>query len=59
MLPAPTPRARGAVDSDRALAAAKLAEAETLGEATTWLSPKERLAILHDPALLDRLVRLA
>lgn len=59
MLPAPAPRPRGAVDPDRALADAKLAEAETLSEATAWLNPKERLATLHDPALLDRLVRLA
>ena len=59
MLPPASPRPRGAIDPDRALAAAKLAEAERLGEASAWLSPKERLAVLQDPALLDRLGRLA
>jgi membrane glycosyltransferase len=59
MLPPASPRPRGAIDPDRALAAAKLAEAEKLAEATAWLTPKERLAVLHDPALIDRLARLA
>ena len=30
----------------------------TLDEAAAWLSPKERMALLHDRALLDRLGRL-
>jgi membrane glycosyltransferase len=58
MLPAPAPRARGQIDPERALAEAKLAEAETLDEAAAWLKPKERMIVLHDRALLDRLGRL-
>ncbi|WP_082494696.1 glucans biosynthesis glucosyltransferase MdoH [Methylobacterium sp. Leaf108] len=59
MLPPASPRSRGAIDPDRTLAAAKLAEARTLDEATAWLSPKERLAVLHDRPLLDRLKSLS
>jgi membrane glycosyltransferase len=29
-----------------------------VGEAQAWLSPKERMALLHDRALVDRLIRL-
>ncbi|MCJ2107457.1 glucans biosynthesis glucosyltransferase MdoH [Methylobacterium sp. E-041] len=59
MLPSAEPRPRGRVDVDHTLAQAKVVEAETLDEARTWLSPKERMALLHDRALLDRLARLA
>ncbi|MGY2049837.1 glucans biosynthesis glucosyltransferase MdoH [Methylobacterium sp. JK268] len=58
MLPAPAPRKRGAVDADRVVAAAKLAEATRSEEAAAWLTPKERMAALHDPALVERLGRL-
>ncbi len=58
MLPPGPPRPRGAIDPERTLAAAKLGEAETVAEALAWLSPKERMALLHDRALLDRLVEL-
>jgi membrane glycosyltransferase len=58
MLPAAAPRPRGVIDTDRALAQAKVVEAHTLDEAAAWLSPKERMALLHDRALLDRLGRL-
>ncbi|WP_407521190.1 glucans biosynthesis glucosyltransferase MdoH [Methylobacterium oryzisoli] len=58
MLPAAPQRQRGSVDPDRVLAQAKLAEAETAAEATAWLSPKERMALLHDAALVDRAARL-
>ena len=32
--------------------------ADVVAEARAWLSPKERMALLHDRALLDRLARL-
>jgi membrane glycosyltransferase len=58
MLPTPPHRARGHIDPDRALAQAKLVDAETLEEAIAWLKPKERMVVLHDRALLDILCRL-
>ena len=58
MLPQAAARPRGAIDADRTLAQAKIVEAETLAEARAWLQPKERMALLHDRALLDRLARL-
>jgi membrane glycosyltransferase len=58
MLPVGLSRPRGAIDPDQTLATAKICEAETVAEARAWLSPKERMALLHDRALLDRLVRL-
>ncbi|WP_177232329.1 glucans biosynthesis glucosyltransferase MdoH [Methylobacterium gossipiicola] len=58
MLPTAVPRPRGVIDTDRALAQAKVVEAHTVDEAAAWLSPKERMALLHDRALLDRLGRL-
>jgi membrane glycosyltransferase len=58
MLPTPPHRARGHIDPDRALAQAKLVDAETLEEAVAWLKPKERMVVLHDRALLDILCRL-
>ncbi|RVU16593.1 glucans biosynthesis glucosyltransferase MdoH [Methylobacterium oryzihabitans] len=58
MLPASAPRPRGAIDPDHAMAQAKVVEAETIGEAADWLKPKERMALLHDRALLDRLTQL-
>ncbi|MEE7447930.1 glucans biosynthesis glucosyltransferase MdoH [Methylobacterium radiotolerans] len=58
MLPVGHRRPRGAIDPDHTLATAKICEAETVAEAQAWLSPKERMALLHDRALIDRLVRL-
>jgi membrane glycosyltransferase len=58
MLPVGLSRPRGAIDPDQTLATAKICEAETVAEARAWLSNKERMALLHDRALLDRLVRL-
>ncbi len=57
-LPPAQPRLRGHIDTDRALAEAKLGEAQTLDEAITWLKPKERMVVLHDRALIDMLARL-
>jgi membrane glycosyltransferase len=52
MLPHVPHRERGEFDPDRVLAEAKIIDAETLEEATRWLSPKERMIVLHDRALL-------
>ncbi len=57
-LPAALPRLRGHIDTDRALAEAKLSDAQTLDEAISWLKPKERMVVLHDRALIDMLTRL-
>ena len=59
MLPETPPRPRGRIDPDATLAAAKLDEAGTLADLKAWLSPKERMALLHDPALLGRMTALA
>jgi membrane glycosyltransferase len=58
MLPTGRPRPRGVIDPDQTLATAKICEAETVAEAQAWLSSRERMALLHDRALVDRLVRL-
>ena len=54
--PQPGDEVRLAVD--QTLATAKICEAETVAEAQAWLSSRERMALLHDRALVDRLVRL-
>ena len=58
MLPPPTPRRRGEVDTERALAEARLSDAETIEDALVWLKPKERMVVMKDPAMLERLVQL-
>jgi membrane glycosyltransferase len=58
MLPAVPPRRRGEIDSERALAQAKLVDAETIEEAAGWLKPRERMVVLHDRALLSLAMRL-
>ncbi|MCB8820817.1 glucans biosynthesis glucosyltransferase MdoH [Microvirga rosea] len=58
MLSPASRRRRGEIETDRALAEAKLADAETVHDVLSWLKPKERIAILKDPALLTRLVGL-
>jgi membrane glycosyltransferase len=52
MLPPGRRRHRGEIDVDRAMAETKLVEAETIGEAVSWLKPKERMVALGDRALL-------
>ena len=52
------PRARGDIDANRALAQAKLNDAESMADAVEWLHPRERMVILHDRALIDLMVRL-
>jgi membrane glycosyltransferase len=51
MLPQVTPRKRGEIEPDRAIAQAKIVEAETIDDAIAWLKPKERMIALHDRAL--------
>jgi membrane glycosyltransferase len=58
MLPPLQPRRRGEIEPDRALAEAKLVDAETIDDALHWLKPKERMVVLHDRALLGLTVRL-
>ncbi|MDR3374441.1 MAG: glucans biosynthesis glucosyltransferase MdoH [Ancalomicrobiaceae bacterium] len=57
VLPPPL-RPRGKPDFEPVMAAAKLEEAVTLEEALTWLSPKERMAVLSQPKLIASLARL-
>jgi membrane glycosyltransferase len=52
MLPHVSHRQRGEFDPHRVLAEAKIIDAETIDEAIRWLSPKERMIVLHDRALL-------
>ena len=58
MLPAGQPRRRGDIEPDRAVAQAKLVDAETIQDATIWLKPKERMVVLHDRALIGLLASL-
>ncbi len=58
LLPAAHPRARGDISAARALAIAKLTEADTIDEACAWLSPRETMIILHDRALINLVARL-
>ena len=51
-------RAKGDINPDRALAEAKLNDAETIDDAIAWLKPKERMVALHDRALIDMIARL-
>ncbi|MDB5642293.1 MAG: glycosyl transferase 21 family protein, partial [Hyphomicrobiales bacterium] len=57
-LPPVTPRKRGHIEPERAIAIAKLNDAETLEDAVDWLKPKERMVVLHDRALIDMIARL-
>jgi membrane glycosyltransferase len=58
MLPTPRPRRRGEIETDRAVAEAKLVDADTIDDALEWLQSKERMVVLHDRALLALTVRL-
>ncbi len=57
-LPPAERRSRGAPQADHVMAQAKVVEAETIDEAAAWLNAKEKMVLLHDRALLDRLARL-
>ena len=58
MLPQVPRRHRGDIDSDRAIAEAKLADAEILSDAINWLRPKERSLVLSDRALIHLVTSL-
>jgi membrane glycosyltransferase len=57
-LPHPARRHRGEIDPDRAVAEAKLNDAESIEDAVAWLKPRERFVVLHDRALISMLARL-
>ncbi|MGP0060704.1 MAG: glucans biosynthesis glucosyltransferase MdoH [Beijerinckiaceae bacterium] len=57
-LPLEPQRRRGEISVERALADAKLNEAQSIDEAIDWLRPNERMVVLLDPDLLARLVAL-
>ena len=57
-LPEAGRRRRGEIDIEEAVATAKLNDARTLEEAVSWLKPRERLAVLHDRALIAMFARL-
>ena len=58
MLPESQPRRRGEIEPDRAVAQAKLVDAEAIEDAAIWLKPKERMVVLHDRALIGLLAAL-
>jgi membrane glycosyltransferase len=57
-IPPASPRPKGQIDPARAVAEAKLNEADSIEDAVRWLAPKERMVVLHDRALLAMLARL-
>ncbi len=58
MLPPAKPRKRGEIDTERAVAEAKLMDSQTIHEAMVWLKPKEQMVVLHDRALINVLCGL-
>ncbi|WP_132806705.1 glucans biosynthesis glucosyltransferase MdoH [Tepidamorphus gemmatus] len=52
------PHGRGGIDEPLVLGLARLRSASSIEQALTWLSPREKLALLADPEGLDRLVLL-
>ncbi|MDB5572489.1 MAG: glucosyltransferase [Hyphomicrobiales bacterium] len=58
MLPPPPRRERGHIVPERAVAEAKLLDAQSIEDAIHWLKPAERMIVLHDRALIDMLCRL-
>ena len=58
MLPEGHARRRGEIEPERAVAQAKIIDAETIDEAAIWLKPKERMVLLHDRAMLGLLANL-
>ncbi len=57
-LPARKPRQKGQITADRAMAEAKIADAETIEDAVAWLNRGERLVALSDRALIGMIARL-
>jgi membrane glycosyltransferase len=58
LIQTPPSRERGKIDPDRAIAEAKLVDAETIEEATKWLTNKEKIIVLHDRALVSMMTHL-
>jgi membrane glycosyltransferase len=58
MLPPAPRRKRGEIDRDRAVAEAKMTDAESVEDLQEWLHPKETMVVLHDRALLGMLAAL-
>jgi membrane glycosyltransferase len=58
MLPPGERRRRGDINPDRAVAEAKLTDAESIEDLLAWLSPREAMIVLHDRALLGLLASL-
>jgi membrane glycosyltransferase len=58
LLPPAARRRRGEVETEIAMATAKLNDAKSLEEALRWLTPKERMALINDRALISMLARL-
>jgi membrane glycosyltransferase len=52
------PRNRGEVDPHLAIARAKIEDAETFDQAATFLSPREKFAVLGSPTILGALLTL-
>ena len=52
LLPEMPRRVRGRIDPQRAVAEAKLVDAQTIEEATSWLEGRERSIVLGDRALI-------
>ncbi|HEY8162834.1 MAG TPA: glucans biosynthesis glucosyltransferase MdoH [Methylocystis sp.] len=57
-LPTRKPRQRGVITADRAIAEAKIADAETIEDVVAWLNRGERLVALSDRALIGMIARL-
>ena len=58
MLPRRPHRVRGEFATDRVMAEAKVIDATTITEAASWLTPRERMVVLNDRALLTLAMRL-
>ncbi|MDR1828884.1 MAG: glucans biosynthesis glucosyltransferase MdoH [Methylobacteriaceae bacterium] len=58
LLPPKQQRERGAVDTDAAVAEAKIREAVSFNEIASWLGAGERKAVFRDVALLERVLNL-
>jgi membrane glycosyltransferase len=58
LLPEAPRRVRGRIDPQRAVAEAKLVDAQTIEEATSWLEGRERSIVLGDRALIILLAAL-
>jgi membrane glycosyltransferase len=57
-LPPPVGHVRGEISSRAAVASAKLDDALSLEDVVAWLSPKERMALLHDRSLIAKFAGL-